>query len=167
MSKKEVRRVLSYMQNIHLIMAKLLYDCGLQLMECIRLRVHNLDFERHLIYIYDAKGNKDRIVNLPRTIHKDMQFQVEKVKCLHNKDLSKGFGEVFLPEALARKYPRAARKYRWQHLFPAKKLSIDPRSGITRRHHVIESGSMFHIDEISQNTTLSIINYPKYHVSYS
>jgi len=140
MTKNEVKRVLSEMQGIHLLMAKMLYGSGLRLMECIRLRVHDLDFERNLVYVRAAKGGKDRTTIFPKSIQEEMKNQLERVKRLHDEDRSQGFGEVYLPEALARKYPSAAREFRWQYVFPAKKRSMDPRSGVERRHHLLESG---------------------------
>ena len=140
MTKNEVKRVLSQMQGTHLLMAKLMYGSGLRLMECIRLRVQDLDFERNLIYVRAAKGGKDRVTIFPKTIHSEMKDQIDRVKRLHDEDLSQGFGEVYLPEALARKYTNAGREFRWQYVFPAKNRSLDPRSGIERRHHVLASG---------------------------
>lgn len=140
MTKNEVRRVLAQMQGIHLLMAKMLYGAGLRLMECIRLRVKDLDFERKLIYVRSAKGNKDRTTLFPKSIQLEMRHQLEKVKRSHDEDLVQGYGRVYLPEALARKYPHAAQEFRWQYMFPAKKRSVDPRTRVERRHHVLESG---------------------------
>jgi integron integrase len=140
MTKNEVKRVLAEMQGIHLLMAKVLYGSGLRLMECIRLRVHDLDFERRLIYVRAAKGGKDRTTIFPKSIQEEMRNHLQRVKRLHDEDLSQGCGAVYLPEALARKYPNAAREFRWQYVFPAKKRSLDPRSGLERRHHLLESG---------------------------
>jgi integron integrase len=140
MTKSEVKRVLAHMNGIHLLMAKILYGSGVRLMECIRLRVQDLDFERNLIYVRAAKGNKDRTTLFPQSIKPQMHQQLEKVKRLHAEDLAQGYGEVYLPDALARKYPHASREFRWQYLFPSKKRSVDPRTGAERRHHVLESG---------------------------
>jgi len=140
MTKNEVQRVFTQMQRNHLLMAKMLYGSGLRLMECIRLRVQDLDFERNLIYVRGAKGNKDRTTLFPKSIQPDMRHQLEKVKRLHDEDLAQGYGGVYLPEALARKYPQAAQEFRWQYVFPAKRRSVDPRTSIERRHHVLESG---------------------------
>ena len=140
MTKNEIQRVLAHMQGIHLLMAKLLYGAGLRLMECIRLRIQDLDFERSLIYVRGAKGNKDRATLFPKSIQPEMRRQVEKAKRLHDEDLAQGYGAVYLPDALPRKYPRAAQEFRWQYVFPAKKRSVDPRTAVERRHHVLESG---------------------------
>jgi len=140
MTKREVKRVLAHMHGIHLLMAKILYGSGLRLMECIRLRVQDLDFERNLIYVRAAKGDKDRTTLFPASIQPEMQSQLEEVKYLHDEDLAQGHGEVYLPDALARKYPHASKEFRWQYVFPSKKRSVDPRTGVERRHHVLESG---------------------------
>ncbi|MCH8013123.1 MAG: integron integrase [Candidatus Marinimicrobia bacterium] len=140
MTQNEVKLVFNQMQGNHLIMARLLYGGGLRLMECLRLRVGNLDFDRNKIYVRGAKGGKDRLTLLPRSIQEELKIQLDKVKRLHNDDLVSGFGETHLPFALARKYPNASKEFVWQYIFPAKKLSKDPRTGIIRRHHVLESG---------------------------
>ena len=140
MTKSEIKRMFSQMQGVHLLMAKLMYGSGLRLMECIRLRVKDLDFERNLAYVRAAKGGKDRVTIFPKATHSEMKVQVDRVRRLHDPDLSCGFGEAYLPETLRKKYPNAAREFRWQYVFPAKNRSVDPRSGIERRHHVLESG---------------------------
>jgi len=140
MTKNEVKSVFSQMQGTHLLMAKILYGCGLRLMECIRLRIQDLDFERSFLYIRAAKGGKDRTTIFPKSIREELQNHVDRAGRLHYEDLSQGLGEVYLPNALSKKYPGAARDIRWQYVFPAKKLSIDPRTQVTRRHHVLESG---------------------------
>ncbi len=136
----EVVSVLAKMSGIHAIMAQLLYGGGLRLMECIRLRIQDIDFGQGLIFVRDGKGGKDRTTYLPEVIRVDLQAQVERVKHLHHEDLEQGFGQVYLPNALARKYPGAERETGWQYVFPAKNRSIDPRSDQKRRHHVQESG---------------------------
>ncbi len=141
MTKSEVRHVFAQMKDNHLLMARMLYGCGLRLMECIRLRIQDLDFGRSLIYLRDAKGGKDRVTIFPKSVQEDMQLRVENVKRIHAEDLAQGFGNVYIPEALSRKYPNASREFRWQYVFPAKRLSNDPRTaGVMRRHHVLESG---------------------------
>jgi integrase len=113
---------------------------GRRLLECIRLRIQDVDFGQHLICIRGAKGGKDRTTILPRTLREALQAQIEAVKALHHQDLEAGFGDVYLPEALARKYPKAARETGWQWVFPARARSLDPRSGREMRHHGLESG---------------------------
>ncbi|MBW2118352.1 MAG: integron integrase [Deltaproteobacteria bacterium] len=140
MTQREVQQVLSQMQGTHLLMAGLLYGSGLRLMECIRLRIQDLDFEGSKVYVRAGKGRKDRVTVFPKTIQEDLRIHLSRVKRLHDEDLSNGYGEVYLPGALERKYRNAAKEFRWQYVFPAKKLSKDPRAGKLRRHHVLESG---------------------------
>jgi len=140
MSQAEVQGVLAQMAGTHLLMAQLLYGGGLRLMECIRLRVQDLDFERDLIYLRDAKGGKDRTTVFPATLKSGLREHVDRVKQLHEQDLVAGYGSVYLPNALGKKYPRAGKELGWQYVFPSKQLSTDPRSGVVRRHHVLESG---------------------------
>ena len=140
MSQTEVQKVLAQMAGTHLLMAQLLYGGGLRLMECVRLRVQDLDFERDLLYLRDAKGGKDRTTVFPVSLKSGLREHVDRVKQLHEQDLAAGYGGVYLPNALGRKYPRAEKEFGWQYVFPSKQLSTDPRSGIVRRHHVLESG---------------------------
>ncbi len=139
MTKKEVKLVLKEMKGINLLMAKLLYGAGLRLMECLRLRVQDIDFEVNLLYIRAAKGNKDRTTVFPKQIKEELKAVVEKVKDIHEQDLADGFGEVYLPNALSIKYKNASKEIGWQYIFPAKHLSLDPRTQIKRRHHLLES----------------------------
>ena len=123
-------------------MASLLYGAGLRLIECVRLRVSDVDFDYRQIVVRNGKGNKDRVVPLPEKLVTPIRQQLEKVRILHDQDLQAGFGEVHLPFALARKYPNAARELRWQYLFPSVKLSVDPRSKQVMRHHIHENNWM-------------------------
>ncbi|MBU1565357.1 MAG: integron integrase [Proteobacteria bacterium] len=136
----EVQRLLAAITGKHALMAKLLYGGGLRLMECIRLRIQDVDFGQGLIFIRGGKGGKDRTTILPKNVQDELQIQVQAVKALHHKDLEEGFGEVYIPEALARKYPNAGREIGWHWVFPARERSIDPRSDREMRHHVLESG---------------------------
>jgi integron integrase len=140
MTQEEVRWVLSEIKGTHLLMAGLLYGGGLRLMECVRLRVQDLDFDRGLLTIRAAKGGKDRTTLMPASAREDLQRHVQQVKGLHEKDLKKGHGEVFVPEGLAGEDGAASKEFRRQYVFPSKTLSTDPRSGLVRRHHVLESG---------------------------
>lgn len=140
LTQREVQRVLFEMSGTHRLMAQLLYGCGLRLMECIRLRVQDVDFGQGQVFVRGGKGNKDRTVVLPQSIHAELAHQVERVLRLHEQDLAAGFGEVHIPDALARKYRNACREAGWQYVFPSRKRSIDPRSGKEMRHHVKESG---------------------------
>jgi integron integrase len=140
LTQAEVKKVLGNMKRVHLLMAQLLYGAGLRLMECVRMRIQDIDFDRKMIYVNAAKGGKNRVTLLPHFLIGDLTAHIEKVRAIHEKDLAEGFGEAYLPESLARKYPGAAQEFRWQYVFPSKKLSKDPRTGVIRRHHVLESG---------------------------
>lgn len=104
------------------------------------MRVQDLDFARNQIYVRGAKGGKDRLTLFPQSLKEKLRAQVDYLKCLHDRDLAQGYGETNIPQSLTRKYPSAAREYIWQFVFPSKKLSQDPRSGVMRRHYVFESG---------------------------
>lgn len=136
----EVQALLSELQGTHSLMARLLYGSGMRLMECIRLRIQDVDFGQNQIYIREAKGGTERITFLPASVRDELSRHIEKVKLLHQKDLDEGFGRVYIPPALVRKYPDAVTGIGWQYVFPAKQRSVDPRSGETRRHHILESG---------------------------
>ncbi len=140
LTQEEVQRLLAAITGKHALMAKLLYGGGLRLMECIRLRVQDVDFGQGLIFIRGGKGGKDRTTILPKNLYAELQKQIQAVKVLHHKDFEEGFGGVYIPEALARKYPNSGRETGWQWVFPARERSIDPRSGREMRHHVLESG---------------------------
>jgi len=136
LSQDEARRLLSAMEGRPWLMASLLYGTGLRLMECLRLRIKDIDFGRSEITVRDGKGGKDRRTMLPRTLVEPLQREIERARSLHEQDLAAGFGEVLLPHALARKYSQAARDVGWQYVFPAAQRSRDPRSGVVRRHHL-------------------------------
>jgi integron integrase len=139
LTKAEVRKLFAHLDGPHWLPACLLYGSGLRLMECLRLRVKDLDFDHRAITVRCGKGGKDRVVTLPDPCIEPLKQQLALVRQLHSKDLQDGFGAVWLPHALARKYPRAASEFAWQYVFPASKRSVDPRSGVTRRHHLDES----------------------------
>ena len=140
LTKEEVQQVLDRMTGLHQLMAQLLYGGGMRLMECIRLRVKDLEFAHHQILVRDTKGNEDRTTILPHRVVSPLQEHLQSVQRLHQSDLRDGYGEVYLPFALARKYPHAAKEWMWQYVFPAARLSVDPRSKAIRRHHADESG---------------------------
>ena len=141
LSRGEIERLLNGISDpVYCLMASLLYGCGMRLMECIRLRVCDIDFDYQQIMIRNAKGNKDRVTPLPKSLIEQLTSQIEFVKDLHNKDLADGIGEVYLPLALGRKYPNAAKEIGWQYVFPSQKVSVDPRSNKARRHHIHENG---------------------------
>jgi len=134
----EMRRLLNAMSGTMGLAASLLYGTGMRLMEGLRLRVKDVEFERREIIVREGKGNKDRVTMLPENLILPMKAHLVKVKALHERDLEAGFGEVYLPDALARKYPGAARTWGYQFVFPSAVRSTDPRTGIERRHHVYE-----------------------------
>jgi integron integrase len=135
---EEVEAVLGRMRGTSGLIARLLYGSGLRIMECLRLRVKDIDFSRREILVRDGKGAKDRVTMLPDTLVEPLQRQLERVRDLHAEDLLAGFGSVYLPYALDRKYPNASKEWMWQYVFPSGRLSRDPRSGETRRHHANE-----------------------------
>jgi integrase len=136
---REIKALLRHLEGSHWLAACLMYDSGLRLMEALRLRVKDLDFEHRAIMVCDGKGQKDRVVTLADELIVSLQRHLEGLRLIHTKDLVDGFGEVYLPDALERKYPQAGRQWGWQYVFPAGKRSIDPRSSKERRHHIDES----------------------------
>jgi integron integrase len=138
LTKDEVQRVILATTGVYQLIAKLLYGSGLRLIEGLRLRVQDLDFSLHEVSVRDGKGEKDRITLFPEALHTVMRDHLERVRMLHEHDLAAGYGRVYLPYALARKYPNANREWRWQYVFPAPRLSKDPRSGAIQRHHLHE-----------------------------
>ena len=136
LDRLEVRAVLREMNGVHKLIAALLYGSGLRLMEALRLRVKDFQFEYQCLHLHHAKGGKDRMVTLPAVMHGPLQVHLETVRQLHREDLAQGYGEVYLPFALARKYKSAARDWAWQYAFPSQRLSRDPRSDRTARHHL-------------------------------
>jgi integron integrase len=134
-TREEVATVLAQIKGPPHLMASLLYGAGLRLMECLRLRVKDLDFAYHQLTVHDGKGAQDRVTMLPRSVEEPLQRHLAKVKLLHAEDLAEGCGEVYLPYAFARKDPTAGTSWAWQYVFPASKRSHDPRSDIERRHH--------------------------------
>jgi len=135
---EEIQKVFANMEGKNLLIGHLLYGAGLRLMELARLRVQDIDFAAGLILVRSGKGDKDRSTILPELIREKLHEHLDKVKKIHEKDIVAGFGEVYLPEALARKYVNAAKEWRWQYAFPSSALSVDPRSGKVRRHHISE-----------------------------
>ncbi len=125
LTKEEAQRLLAHLSGTHQLMAKLLYGSGLRLMECLRLRVKDLDFAHRAILVRDGKGTKDRVTVLPDSVIPALQKHLQYVKRLHEEGLAKGYGAVYLPDALERKYPNAHREWGWQSVFPAGRLSVD------------------------------------------
>ncbi len=139
LTRAEARTVLARLEGIPWLVASLLYGSGLRLMEAVRLRVKDLGFEERQITVRDGKGRKDRRTMLPGSLLEPLRRQLSAVRLLHENDLRQGYGAVYLPDALARKYPGAPTAWEWQYAFPARTRSVDPRSGETRRHHLAES----------------------------
>ena len=139
LSRDEVVKVLEHLGTPHHLIAQLLYGSGLRLIEALRLRVKDVDFQMHQVVVRDGKGRKDRVTMLPDVLTDVLQRHLRIVKVMHEQDLAEGAGNVYMPEALARKYPRAAWSWKWQYVFPAAKLSRDPRSGVRRRHHLSQA----------------------------
>ena len=140
LSAEEVRRVLDALESPYRLMALLMYGGGLRLMECVRLRVKDVDLDRRMVTVREGKGAKDRVTVLPQRAVGLLRDHLAAVRTQHEADLAGGFGEVYLPAGLARKWPRAAREWGWQWVFPSARLSVDPRGGTVRRHHVSETG---------------------------
>jgi integron integrase len=139
LTRAEVERLLSAMRGSKWLMASLLYGAGLRLRECLKLRVKDVDFGYRQIVVRDGKGAKDRVTMLPASLVEPLKLHLARVRRLHERDLARGHGDVELPHALARKYPRAQGEWSWKFVFPSHKLSVDPATGALRRHHVYEN----------------------------
>ena len=138
-TRDEVKEVLNNLEGIPWLVSSMLYGSGLRLLECLRIRVLDIDFKSNQIIIRDGKGSKDRISILPVSIKDILKAKLEDIKKLHLRDLKKGYGGVFLPYALGKKYPNASKEFKWQYIFPADNLSVDPVSKKIQRHHLNES----------------------------
>ena len=136
LTRDEVARVLRELDDIHALIGRLLYGSGMRILECLRLRVKDVEFTRFEILVRDGKGAKDRVTMLPRRVAAALRDQLRQAWTVHQQDLAAGFGAVYLPAALQRKYPDAPAAWAWQYVFPAPARSSDPRSGIERRHHL-------------------------------
>jgi integron integrase len=139
LSRDEAKKVIARMDGIYQLMAQIMYGSGLRLMEVMRLRVKDLDFANRQIIVRDGKGENDRITMFPDVLLEPLRLHLKQVKAQHDLDLSKGYGTVYLPYALERKYRNASREFAWQYVFPAPVLSIDPVSGVRQRHHLNEA----------------------------
>jgi integron integrase len=138
-TRDEVKAILKQLSSVDHIVASLMYGTGLRLMECLRLRIKDIDFSYNQIFIRSGKGEKDRVTMLPISLKEPLRKHMLTVKLIHQTDLKQGLGEVHLPYALARKYSGAARQWGWQYLFPAGEITKDPRTNKLRRHHIHES----------------------------
>jgi integron integrase len=139
LTRQEVRALLGALNGVPWLLTNILYGAGLRLAEGLRLRVKDIDFTANHIVVREGKGDKDRITMLPTVVKEPLTAHLVQVRALHQQDLARGFGRVALPDALDRKYRNAAAEWGWQWVFPAAHLSVDPRSGIQRRHHLYES----------------------------
>jgi len=135
-SRKEIKKLFKHYPEQYLLHVKLIYGCGLRITECIRLRVKDLDFENKSLIVRSGKGNKDRVTTLPETLYQQLKNHLQEVKKIHKLDLAAGNGSVYMPMALAKKFPNASKEWAWQYVFPSKNLSLDPREKIVRRHHI-------------------------------
>ena len=140
LGKEEVQKLLASLDGTWRLMAQVLYGTGLRLLELLRLRVQDIDFARNQIVVRSGKGDKDRVTVLPESLRTAIMEHLKRVRLLWERDVREGFGTVYLPEGLARKYPKAAKEWGWQWVFPSRSRSRDPRSGKERRHHVQETG---------------------------
>ncbi len=154
LSRDEVKTLLSHMTGVHYLMASLLYGTGMRLMECITLRVKDIDFQYQQIHVRRGKGQKDRVVPLPKRLSRLLKEQLLQSKTTHQQDLKNGGGDVYLPDALERKYPNAAKEWKWQYVFQSGRLSVDPRSKAVRRHHLHESSLQKHIKKAAQGAMI-------------
>jgi integron integrase len=139
LTKDEVHKIFTHLHGTHRLMARLLYGSGLRLMECVRLRVKDVDFGYLQIMVRDGKGGHDRLTMLPVNLAQALERHLQKVKAQPEEDVEAGLGSVYLPMALEKKYPNAPKEWSWQYIFPSTRISLDPRSQQKRRHHVEES----------------------------
>lgn len=140
LTKEEVFAIINNLSGVYQLIVRLLYGTGLRQAECLQLRVKDLDFAQNQLIVRDTKGRESRVTMLPISLIEELQFHLQIVKRQHQQDLEKGYGSVYLPFALERKYKNADREWIWQFVFPSNRISQDPRSKIIRRHHLHESG---------------------------
>ncbi len=139
LGREEAARILSHLDGVNKLVVLLLYGTGMRILECLRLRAKDVDFELSHLRIYNAKGHKDRVTMLPDSTRDLLKEHLREVRKIHEQDLAEGFGDVYMPGALDRKFPQAAQDWKWQYVFPAAGRSRDPRSGRVRRHHIHET----------------------------
>ena len=155
LTREEVKQVLLLLDGVPELVVKLLYGCGLRITEAVKLRVQNIDFGFKQVTVRDDKGMKNRVTPFPDNLESLLRNHLERVKMIHEKDLAQGYGSVYLPNALARKYPKAEREWNWQYVFPGRGLSKDPRSGIIRRHHLDQSAINRAIKQAARQTEIT------------
>lgn len=160
-SRDEIRAIVANLNGVHRLMVELMYGAGLRCAELLSLRVKDIDFGSNNVFVRGGKGNKDRTTILPLALIPALQAQIRQVELLHAQDMANGHGDVYLPDALERKYPRAARSTAWQFLFPASRVGPCPRSGVIRRHHLHPSALAKHIRRAVQ--AASIMKPPRAH----
>ncbi len=154
LTRPEVNLVLRELNGVHWLVVSLLYGTGMRLLEALRLRVKDLDFDRAEITVRMGKGAKDRRTVFPQKLHTPLKAQIEEARRVHSRDLAAGRGSVWMPDALSRKFPNASREFRWQYVLPATRRSLDPRSGVERRHHLSESSVQRAVRVAVQGTDL-------------
>ncbi len=155
LTREEVQSVIANLDGIYRLIVKLMYGCGLRMSEVLNLRIKDVDFGFNTIYFWESKSQKDRTLPLPLSIKEELKIQIENVRAIHQEDLKQGFGSVELPHRLDRKYPNAKFETKWQYLFPMRKVSRDPRSGIVRRHHILEATLGRNIRQAAQKTKIN------------
>jgi len=154
LTKDEVQKVLVNLTDIYQLIVYMMYGCGLRMNEALNIRIKDIDFGFDKVYIWDSKSLKDRTVPLPQKIKERLKIQVLKVEEIHKKDIADGYGTVYMPYALERKYPNAKFETKWQFLFPMRNVSKDPRSGVVRRHHIHEKTLGRNIKKASQQANI-------------
>lgn len=155
LTRSEIRLLLKALEPPYWLMACLMYGSGLRLMETLRLRIKDVDFHYHALYVRDSKGRKDRVVAIPMELRGQLKAQVDYAKSVHKKDLGDGFGHTILPPALQRKYPNAAREDSWQFVFPARRRSFHPQTGAESRHHVHEQSLQREVKKAVRKTGIN------------
>ena len=136
LTRDEVIKVISLLEGVPQLIVKLLYGSGLRIMEAVRLRIKDVDFQMKQITVRSGKGDKDRVTTFPASVIPLLENHLAKIKVIHDQDIARGHGDVYLPYALGRKYPKAGKEWAWQYMFPARDISTDPLTGTVRRHHV-------------------------------
>ena len=154
LTREEVKLILENLDGIYQLIVTLMYGCGLRMNEALNLRIKDIDFGFDKIYIWDSKSLRDRTLPLPLKLKNQLLMQVQKVSATHEKDLNDGFGSVYMPFALEKKFPRAHKEFKWQFLFPMKHISTDPRTQIQRRHHIHASTLGRNIKQAGQKSKL-------------
>ncbi len=155
LTSREVRELIAHLNGTMWLAVSLLYGTGMRLLEGLRLRVKDVEFERCEIIVREGKGNKDRVTMLPESLAQPLRDQLAKAKRLHDQDLDAGFGEVYLPEALASEYPKAGHAWGWQYVFPSPVRAIDPRLGVERRHHIYPESVQRAVREAARRTQIA------------